>query len=99
MATEVEDAHLTELLLTQLLNSKELKEQITQFRKRDPDNPKRCYGTLVDAIDEHLLYQQELKNRNDQTRPTRLLQDHRFARTGSRNIAETWSVQCLMQKG
>ena len=68
MATQVEDAHLTELLLTQLLNSKELKEQITQFRKRDPDDPKRCYGTLIDTIGEHLLYQQELKNRNDQTR-------------------------------
>ena len=54
--------------MTQLLNSNELKEQITQFRKRDPDDPKRCYGTLIDTIDEHLLYQQELKNRNDQTR-------------------------------
>ena len=54
MATDVEDAHLTELLFTQLLNSRELKEQITQFRKRDPDDPKRCYGTLIDTIDEHL---------------------------------------------
>ena len=54
MATDVEDAHLTELLLTQLLNSKELKEQITQFRKRDPEDPKRCYGKLIYTIYEHL---------------------------------------------
>ena len=68
MASEIEVAHLTELLLTQMMNSRELKEQVTQFRKRDPDDPERCYQTLIDNIDEHLIYQQELKNRNDQTR-------------------------------
>ena len=41
MASEVEDAHLTELLLSQMMNSRELKEQVTQFRKRDPDDPER----------------------------------------------------------
>ena len=68
MATDFEEAHLTELLLTHMMNSRELKEQVTQFRKRDPVDPERCYQTLIDNIDEHLIYQQELKNRNDQTR-------------------------------
>ena len=50
------------------MKSKELKEQATQFRKRDPDDPERCYQPRIDNIDEHLIYQLELKNRNDQTR-------------------------------
>ena len=51
MVSEVDDAHLTELLLTQMLHSKELIEQVTRFRKRDPDDPERCYQTLIDYID------------------------------------------------
>ena len=51
-----------------MMNAKELKEQVTQFRKLDPDDTALCYQTLIDNIHEHLIYQQELKNRNDQTR-------------------------------
>ena len=100
MASEVEDAHLTELLLTQMMHSKELKEQVTQFRKRDPDDPERCYQTLIDNIDEHLIYQQELKNRNDQTRTmfntqtTRPHPDQPSAHTGWHAIAATKNASC-----
>jgi len=45
MSAQVDDSHLTELLLQQMMQSKELKDQVTQFRKRDLDDPLRCYHT------------------------------------------------------
>ena len=92
MVSEVDNAHLTELLLTQ----KELKEQVTRFRKRDPDDPERCYQALIDYIDEHLIYQQELKNRSDQKRRRHTLPHQALpsAHTGWQAIAPTASANC-----
>ena len=50
MATEIDDANLTEMPLAQMTYSKELKEQVQRFRKWDMDDPKRCYTALVDYI-------------------------------------------------
>jgi hypothetical protein len=88
MSAQVDDSHLTELLLQQMMQSKELKDQVTQFRKRDLDDPLRCYHTLVDMIDEHLVYQQEAKNRQDHSRS--LQQGHSQTAAPGAEVCPFW---------
>ena len=59
---------MVELLLTQMLQSKELKDDVTRFRKLPNGHPDRTYNNLIAILDEHLAYEREEKNRQAQTK-------------------------------
>ena len=68
MATEIDDDTLANVLCDHLMTSKELREAVNKWRKLDEGVPderaKKTYRALLDLIDDHLMYNQEIRNRS-----------------------------------
>ena len=63
MPSRLNDEILMEIILTQMLESKELKDEVTRFRKLATTDPLRTYNRLIDILDEHLSYDRQQRNR------------------------------------
>ena len=74
MATDIDDETLANMLCDRVMKSKELRDQVNKWRKLDEDIPeekaKKTYGALLEIIDDHIMYNQELRNRHALDRHT-----------------------------
>ena len=68
MATEINEDTLANMLCDHLMKSKELREAVNKWRKLDEGVPeeraKKTYRALLDLVDDHLMYNQEIRNRS-----------------------------------
>ena len=74
MATEINEDTLANMLCDHMMKSKELREAVNKWRKLDEGIPeeraKKTYRALLELIDDHLMYNQEIRNRNSLDRHT-----------------------------